>query len=487
MSKDVKGTVKRTYKVKLYPSDNQQDKLMFMWRAVKLTYNLCIEQRLWITRTGKTPTLAELAEYWDARIEAIKAGKGDEWQHPLGELPARLPKGEDGKSKPVATISQHKQEKYLSALREARGWIGAIPAKAFYQVCADVESGYDSFFGSVKSWNEGGIPKPPKPPKFKSRRSSISIGFTNHGGVSINSPYSVYVMGVGNIHSKIAGTPKKLEPYQSDSYIRITRDKVGQWWLHVHYKNIPLALVTPEVEPGRSVGVDLGIVHLAVTSDGQYLANTRPLNLVIDKIRRTDKALSRLLTTYLRRNNLKDTPHNRKMYSREAWGSIKGRQLRMTKNKLLRYAGRARRHMIDTAVHRLLSSYDTICLEDLNIKGLGKGRLARHIKDVGWGIFYKRLQDKADEAGAVILYVNPLNTSRECSECGYTAKDNRVSQSVFRCGRCEHATNADENAAKNVLSRALQNANLGTQKTSRKRTYKRSKQKSVKPTQDAAR
>ena len=51
--------------------------------------------------------------------------------------------------------------------------------------------------------------------------------------------------------------------------------------------------------------------------------------------------------------------------------------------------------------------------------------------------------------------VNPAYTSQRCNECGHTAKENRESQAVFLCQRCEHTDHADTNAAKNILDDAL--------------------------------
>ena len=64
--------------------------------------------------------------------------------------------------------------------------------------------------------------------------------------------------------------------------------------------------------------------------------------------------------------------------------------------------------------------------------------------------FYNLLEYKAKEIGIEILKINPRNTSRRCSECGYIAKENRKTQSGFLCVKCGHKANADYNAAKNI-------------------------------------
>ena len=64
--------------------------------------------------------------------------------------------------------------------------------------------------------------------------------------------------------------------------------------------------------------------------------------------------------------------------------------------------------------------------------------------------FHELLAYKAEEAGIVIVKINPRNTSRRCSECGHIAKENRKSQKEFACQNCGATMHADYNAAKNI-------------------------------------
>ena len=61
---------------------------------------------------------------------------------------------------------------------------------------------------------------------------------------------------------------------------------------------------------------------------------------------------------------------------------------------------------------------------------------------------------KAEAAGIPVVFVDPRNTSRTCSACGYCAKENRKSQSKFLCLSCGLDMNADSNAALNIQARA---------------------------------
>ena len=125
----------------------------------------------------------------------------------------------------------------------------------------------------------------------------------------------------------------------------------------------------------------------------------------------------------------------------------------------------------------LVKAFDVICVEDLKVANMvrrpkpvpdpeqlgeflpngaaAKSGLNRSIFDAGWAQFCSILHTKAEEAGRVMIGVNPRDTSNRCHPCGYTAKENRVSQAVFRCQRCWQEAHADENAACNILGAGL--------------------------------
>jgi len=81
-----------------------------------------------------------------------------------------------------------------------------------------------------------------------------------------------------------------------------------------------------------------------------------------------------------------------------------------------------------------------------------KSGLNKSILDQGWFEFRRQLEYKLFWRGGMLVVVNPRHTSQQCSCCGYTAKENRVSQNVFRCLACGYEVNADVNAAKNILT-----------------------------------
>lgn len=126
---------------------------------------------------------------------------------------------------------------------------------------------------------------------------------------------------------------------------------------------------------------------------------------------------------------------------------------------------------------RLVEDYDLIALEALNTRQMTrkpkpkqdpdhKGRylrngsaskagLNRSILGNRWTDIQDKLEYKTRLAGTRLILVNPAYTSQTCNRCGHVAKENRESQAVFHCVNCGNKDNADINAAKNILGRAI--------------------------------
>lgn len=188
----------------------------------------------------------------------------------------------------------------------------------------------------------------------------------------------------------------------------------------------------PPLTPEGYLGVDLGIVKLATTSDGVSYSGEEVESVRVHYTGLKGE-LQRVGTESAKR-------HLRKLSGREA---------RFKKNT---------NHKISKELVVVAKGTKRgIALEDL--KGIRsqttvrRGQRERHGK---WAFGQLRafVEYKAKVAGVPVLMVDPRDTSRRCSTCGYIKKRNRVSQSEFRCQACGHSENADLNAAKNIQWRA---------------------------------
>lgn len=86
-----------------------------------------------------------------------------------------------------------------------------------------------------------------------------------------------------------------------------------------------------------------------------------------------------------------------------------------------------------------------------------KSGLNRAILDQGWGLFFAKLDWKAQLNGGTVIKVPPAYTSQTCPVCGHCEAKNRPTQAKFKCLCCGHTDNADHVAALNILARGLNN------------------------------
>lgn len=94
-------------------------------------------------------------------------------------------------------------------------------------------------------------------------------------------------------------------------------------------------------------------------------------------------------------------------------------------------------------------------IENPGNKVKAKSGLNKSILDQGWHRFRQQLEYKSAWFGGHILAVHPQYTSQQCLCCGNVSKHNRQDQATFHCAHCDFETNADINAARNILAAGL--------------------------------
>lgn len=190
----------------------------------------------------------------------------------------------------------------------------------------------------------------------------------------------------------------------------------------------------PAGEPDDYLGLDLGIVNLAVDSDGTTYSGE-----AVERHRRIDA-------------------HRRRNLQRKGTKAAK-RKLRQLGRRRSRYQ-RNENHRISKAVvqnakgtRRGLALEDLKGVRDRTERTVRRRQRARH---GNWSFHQLRsfVEYKARAAGVRVAVVNPRNTSRTCPECGHCERANRSRRDRFRCQACGLAAPADWIAARNIRARA---------------------------------
>lgn len=200
------------------------------------------------------------------------------------------------------------------------------------------------------------------------------------------------------------------------------------------YLYVPLDVDGPAIStPTDVLGVDLGIVNIAVDSDGMVHSGAQ-----VNSLRRRHDRL-------------------RKRLQQKGTKSAK-RLLRKRRRRETRFA-RHTNHCISKAlVARAKDTGRGIALEDLGgIRERTTVRKAQRRAHHSWSFAQLRsfVTYKAQLAGIALVLVDPRNTSRTCPACGHVDKANRKSQSKFKCVRCGFAGHADRIAAGNIRAKTL--------------------------------
>ena len=316
------------------------------------------------------------------------------------------------------SIKYTDQSAWFKEERKTNGYFARINFSSAQATMRRLHKSYQNFFRRVKSGEKPGYPR------FKARDRFDSIEFPSHGDGIRLKENRLRVQHVGlirvNLHRPVEGTIKTLS----------LKKEAGKWYLVV---SCDLGEVSAPVNDLPSVGIDVGIESFFTTSDDEHVSNPNFLKNELPELRRAQRAVSRKKKGG--KNRKKAVKRVQKLHAK----------VRNTRNEF--------HHK---AVNDLIRCYGTIAVESLRVSNmLGNHRLARAISDVAWATFVSILRYKAESAGAVVMDVDPRNTSQECSKCGQLVVK-KLSVRVHHCPFCGLKIHRDTNAARNILKRALQ-------------------------------
>jgi putative transposase len=309
-------------------------------------------------------------------------------------------------------VGKYEQLAWVKDYRKENPYAAQVHSHVIQVVVADLDKAFQAFFRRVKAGEKPGYPR------FKGRDRFDSFGFKEYkNGFKIDGR-RLRIYGVGRVavrwHRPVEGRIKTL---------RIRRS-VGKWY----------ACFSCEVEPkpleptGREAGIDVGITHLIATSDGDTVPNPG----------------------WYREEQRRLRVAQRRVARRKKGGANRRKAVAMLQRQHEHIKNR-RKDFLDKLAAQLLGSYDRIAVENLNVCGMARNHhLSKAILDSGWAYFRQRLDDKAEEAGRLVVGVNPAYTSKTCSDCGTIFEGLTLSDRWVSCG-CGLSLDRDHNAALNIL------------------------------------
>jgi putative transposase len=311
------------------------------------------------------------------------------------------------------SINYYDQANQLKAMR-ADGCLTLANFSCCQDVLRRVKKAFDGFFRRLKAGENPGYPR------FRSFRRYDSVTFPSYGdGCRLLDNGKLRIQGAGHIkvklHRPLEGTVKT---------VTIKRE-AGRWFACFSVARNATPLAPNDAE----IGIDVGLESFAVLSNGAEISNPRHYRNAEARLRRCQRKVAR----------------------RKKGGSRRRKAVR----QLQRVHAQVRNQRADfhhKESRKLVNAYGLIAVEDLHVKGLAAGMLAKSVHDAGWSQFSEMLVYKAEEAGRRLVKVDPSGTSQTCL-CGArvrkTLEDRR-----HQCPACGLSANRDHVSAQIILSRA---------------------------------
>jgi putative transposase len=317
-----------------------------------------------------------------------------------------------------------KQCKTLTKLKKnpEYSWLNEVCCQSLQSSIKNLDIAYKNFFKKQNDY-----------PRFKSKNDDQSFKVPQY-----------FKLKDGKLHIpkvkegiKIL-LDKRLKSVQKICFITISKTKTGKYFAsltcEVHHVPLP--------KTGTSIGIDTGINHLAVLSDGTEYGNHKFL-----------------------RSKLKKVKFNNRQLSKKKKGSNNRNKQRIKLARVHEKVKNLRLHHLHQVTTEIIKNHDEIYVENLAVKNLLKNRyLGMSFNDVALGMFYQMLEYKAKWNERKLVKINRFfPSSKNCSSCGFKNNDLKLSERVWVCESCGTTHNRDLNAAKNILNEGLKSSGCNPQ------------------------
>ena len=300
--------------------------------------------------------------------------------------------------------------------KEEYKWLYNYSSCALQQKLLDLGKSFSNFFRDIKIKRKTGYPK------FKSRFHNESFRLTPMYFKLIHNK-----LFISKLHTGLKIKLYKQLPSEP-SQVTVTKTTTGKYYATF------LCKIEPKVTNGSGVvGIDLGVKDFIVTSDNESITNPKYFNKYQNKLKLYQRRLSRKVK-----------------------GSNNRNKARIKVAKIHEAISNLRLDFIHKTTRSLVNRYKTICIEDLNVKGMSKNsKLSKHILDSGFGMFRRFLTYKISDSNwcNLIIAHRWFPSTQICSNCG-VKPDEKIKLSIrnWICINCNTEHNRDFNASKNLAN-----------------------------------
>jgi putative transposase len=324
-----------------------------------------------------------------------------------------------GNGEPYVSDGQLSKQIITQAKRSPeREWLCEVSAVVLQQALADLNTAYRNFFASITGKRKG---RTVAPPRLRSRKDNRqAIRFTANARFKVLDNCRLRLPKIGDLRV-VWSRQLPAEP----SSVTIVKDAAGRYFASFVIQTADQLL--PDVE--SEVGIDLGLTHFAVLSDGTKVAAPKFLRRAARKLKRLQQDLSR---------KTKGSNNRKKAVVKVARAHAR--------------VADTRRDWQHKVSKRIIRDNQAVYVEDLCVVGLARTRLAKSVHDAGWTSFVSMLEYKAARYGRTFAKINRFApTSQMCSVCGRLDGPKPLNVRSWTCP-CGTIHDRDVNAALNVLA-----------------------------------
>ena len=302
-------------------------------------------------------------------------------------------------------------------------WLKEQNTRVMKQAIRQMLSAYDRFFKQHNGF-----------PKFKSKKNKQSALFPvgtiskrnefNERKITLTQPLKDIRFRCSDLYFK------RLQSYKDKiRSATLSKTKSGNYFLSIRI-DLPQEELIKFGHTNKHVGIDLGVKDFVITSDGQVFENKHFFKSQESKIVKLQRQLSK---------KQNDSNNRNKQRIRVA--------------KAFEKLANQKEAYIHSVVNELLTYYDTVFMESLNIQGMLKNhKLAKAVQEVGFFRFKQVLEDKARNNNKKIVFLNRFYpSSKTCHKCGYVNKELTLRDREWTCPVCGEHHDRDLNAAINIL------------------------------------
>lgn len=343
---------------------------------------------------------AEQADYLDRACGSRR--------HCFNQLLAHF--SQEGVKWSKAAAYQH----YIKNLRLTFPWYSEVSARVTRNAIDDLDSAFKHFFQRLKKGEKAGYPR------FKKKDVNDSFALRETTKFTVKGRW----LRIEKLKSLIQlRQPLRFEG--KPKQVTISK-RAGKYFASI-------LVDTQDYDPKDlnrldSVGVDFGLKELAVLSNGEVFPANQKLKANLKKLNRLQRNLSRKVK-----------------------GSNRRAKAKLKVTKLYYRISNQRQAVLHELSDYLTKTFNTITIEDLNIKGMVKNRkLARAISDAGFGYLRQMIEYKAALRNCTVIVANRFfPSSKTCSSCGVVKQDLKLSDRTYHC-ECGFKVDRDLNAAINL-------------------------------------